>query len=89
MASEMAALHRRGPDWLCRDCGEEWPCLTFRRRLWSLYRRDRHKLIFFMTHFLARARAELPGMPDDEMWERFLGWCRAGPAPRAKVDHES
>lgn len=80
MRSELVQLHHRGPDWNCRDCAEEWPCITFRRRIWSLYRRERHKLVPYMVHFLARARGEITAVPDAVLRDRFVGWIMTGPS---------
>ncbi|WP_329105273.1 hypothetical protein OG792_32150 [Micromonospora sp. NBC_01699] len=77
------APHRPGDDWRCRDDSEEWPCPVFRRRMWSLYRDDRVRLVVFMRHFRDRA-APLIGLTDEQADARFVDWAHEPPAPVRK-----
>jgi hypothetical protein len=76
------APHRPGTDWRCRDDGEEWPCQVFRRRMWSLYRNDRHRLAAFMAHFRDKATADLDDLTAEKAETRFVGWINDPPVRR-------
>ncbi|MGW4462333.1 hypothetical protein [Micromonospora sp. NBC_01796] len=79
----LGAPHRPGDDWRCRDDGEEWPCPVFRRRMWSLYRNDRDRLVVFMRHFRDRAAPAI-GLTAEQAEARFVGWAHEPPAPVRK-----
>lgn len=77
----MGAPHRPGDDWHCGDDGEEWPCLVFRRRMWTLYRTDRRQLFDVMRRFRDRAQADL-GLTTEQADTRFIAWIADPPARR-------
>ncbi|MGW4465955.1 hypothetical protein [Micromonospora sp. NPDC004704] len=78
----MGAPHRPGDDWRCKDDAEEWPCQVFRRRMWTLYRRNRPQLVDVMTRFRDKALREVDGMTPELAEARFIGWVHDPPVRR-------
>ncbi|MGW4464370.1 hypothetical protein [Micromonospora sp. NPDC004704] len=72
----LGAPHRPGDDWRCKDDEEEWPCQVFRRRMWTLYRNDRDRLVRFMAHFRDKAAPVLTDLTGEQTDARFIGWIR-------------
>lgn len=72
------------PSWRCTDDGAEWPCAVHKRRLWRSSGGRRHLVAEEMARWMASARAELPGLSAEQLFERFAGWIAAGP-PKAQV----
>lgn len=67
------------PDWLCRACGQEWPCAPAKVRLGEQYaHRRRIELALYMAAQLQDALAELPDDAGADLQTRFMAWIRAG-----------
>jgi hypothetical protein len=69
------------PDWLCRTCGQEWPCAPAKVQLGEQYApRRRIELALYMAAQLQDALAELPdpGPSRAELQTRFMAWTRIG-----------
>jgi hypothetical protein len=66
------------PSWLCRGCGEPWPCEPKRCQLIAESIESPAGLRMLMASMLSDAAGDLPDVPADELGERFLGWVRAG-----------
>ncbi|WP_326562061.1 hypothetical protein [Micromonospora sp. NBC_01796] len=64
------------PAWTCANCGEDWPCPTRRARLLAKYADDRLLLHFYLAGCLTEASTDLPHLPPDQLYDRFLGWSR-------------
>ena len=77
---DLISAHRNDDAWQCADCRGVWPCVTFKRRLRTLYQREPAKLRTFMSHFRDRAAPELPDLDPPQLDARFLGWI-SGPPP--------
>ncbi|MFK3979764.1 hypothetical protein ACI2K4_05215 [Micromonospora sp. NPDC050397] len=78
----MGTPHRPGEDWCCRDDGEEWPCQTFKRRMWSWYRTDRRRLAWVMASFRDKAMVGLPELSREQAEARFVAWVDDPPLRR-------
>jgi hypothetical protein len=76
------ALHRPKDNWRCTDDGEEWPCPTWKRRMWTYYRHDRPRLEGIMAKY--RDSAIVGGMPREIAIIRFIGWVRDPPVRQVK-----
>ncbi|MEE6257849.1 hypothetical protein [Plantactinospora sonchi] len=78
----------RRPNWRCRVCGTDWPCLAARSLLPLEYLRDRVGLSVYLATMLQEAMTDLHRLnpelgPDPaRMYARFLGWA----APRRNPD---
>lgn len=64
------------PSWLCRGCGQPWPCASGREELLDEYRRILPALLVYLTDLLVIAaydhlNAPLPG---PGLRQRFTGW---------------
>lgn len=70
------------PIWLCRACGQPWPCGEARLRLAVEYREDRVGLSVYMASMMGEAISELRRLnpqpePDGSIiFARFVGWTR-------------
>ncbi|MGW4467143.1 hypothetical protein [Micromonospora sp. NPDC004704] len=62
------------PDWSCRACGQEWPCIVRKRQLKYLYQGNPIGLENQLHLLLRQAREELPALTDEELAERFVRW---------------
>lgn len=68
------------PLWLCRRCGQPWPCGPARLALVSEYRDDRVSLFLYLAGLLHEAIEDLhrlnPSTTGDvpDLFDRFLGW---------------
>ena len=70
------------PLWICRACGEPWPCATARLDLNREYAQDRIGLCVYLAAVLSSAMDDLYRLnPHDApeppaLFQRFLGWAR-------------
>ncbi|NYT93399.1 hypothetical protein [Salinispora sp. H7-4] len=68
------------PLWLCRQCGQPWPCGPARLALVAEYRDNRVSLFLYLAGLLHEAiedRHRLnPSATGDvpDLFDRFLGW---------------
>ena len=68
------------PTWLCRVCGDPYPCETRRTQLLAEFSGASMQLSIFMALDLADATADLTYTPAAELRRRFL-WFRYPPYP--------
>lgn len=77
--------HPHRPDWLCEDCGLEWPCPPARDRLRAEAGGDlaalRVLMWAFFDDFCLDASEQVLDEPFRRIFERFIGWTRPVPAP--------
>ncbi|GAA1606803.1 hypothetical protein [Actinoplanes couchii] len=67
------------PHWLCRVCGEPWPCPEARASLLSEYRAFPSLLKIYMTTLMYAAMRDLTidDVPSPaELHDRFLTWAQ-------------
>jgi hypothetical protein len=64
------------PGWLCKGCGEPWPCLTRRNQLSDHYILDPPGLTALMGSYLVEASADIGDITGTVLYQRFLGWTR-------------
>lgn len=69
------------PLWMCRACGQPWPCGPARLSLLAEFKGERTALILYLSGQLAEARDQLAqlggvGSPAD-LTDRFISWARA------------
>lgn len=81
-AEPQGSLHRPNKDWHCTDDSEEWPCPTWKRRMWTHYQYDRLRLEGIMAKY--RDSAIVRGMPREIAIARFIGWVRDPPVRQVK-----
>jgi hypothetical protein len=65
------------PTWICRVCGDPWPCAGARRELRIEFRWFPSVFKIYMMGQMADAAADLePGAagPSAAMYERFVAW---------------
>lgn len=62
------------PSWDCLACGKPWPCDPARESLMTDF--DLVGLAMYAWSTLEEAAGDLPGMPADEAFKRFLAWAR-------------
>lgn len=62
------------PSWDCLACSKPWPCDPARESLTTDL--DRVQLAMFAWASLEEAAGDLPGIPADEAFDRFLAWTR-------------
>jgi hypothetical protein len=73
------------PLWLCRRCGQPWPCATARLTLKAEYAEDRVGLCVYLSAVLHEAVADLyrlnpHDMPTPEaLFTRFIAWAPRRP----------
>jgi hypothetical protein len=64
------------PGWLCKACGEPWPCPARRDQLSDHYALDPLGLTALMSGYLAEASAEIGDITGIDLYQRFLAWTR-------------
>ncbi|RKN43541.1 hypothetical protein [Micromonospora endolithica] len=69
------------PGWTCGTCGDEWPCVTKRRRLLEEYQVDRAMLSVYLGSCLAAASQDLRPPAGTSLQERFIGWLPRASRP--------
>lgn len=75
------------PLWLCRRCGQPWPCGRARLALLAEYRQSRLSLLLYLAGLMYEAIDDLhrlyPSTSGDvrDLFDRFLGW-----PPRNRFD---
>lgn len=70
----LPGTHRpRRPEWICRRCGDRYPCPAERDRLVAVYGLTRELGEHAYT-MLEHAVRELPDVPVAELWDRFVAW---------------
>ena len=74
------------PAWLCRDCGEPWPCDPAQERLLEDYRGDRTGLLLYLGSCWEWAESDGVAYFTADTYGRFISWARA--AKRSKRDGE-
>lgn len=62
------------PSWDCVACGRPWPCDPAREHLAG--RLDAIGLAMYAWDRLEEAAGELPNVPAEELFARFLAWTR-------------
>ncbi|WSA89717.1 hypothetical protein OIE47_06735 [Micromonospora sp. NBC_01796] len=81
------------PIWLCRTCGQPWPCGRAKLDLLAEYEGSRVGLCLYLATLLCDAIDDLhklnPGTTGSGagLFDRFLGWPRV-PHPPAPNDHD-
>lgn len=69
------------PLWMCRNCGQPWPCGSARLSLLAEYEGNRAALILYLSAQLAEARDQLGQLGDNispaDLTDRFIGWARS------------
>ncbi len=63
------------PGWTCQVCDEPYPCPTRRTQLLGEFGGASVQLSVFMAVDFAEAVAELPGVPAEDLHQRFF-WYR-------------
>ena len=81
----LVTAHRNDDEWRCVDCGTDWPCVIFRRRMRALYAEAPDRLRTFMRHFRDRAAADLGDLTPAQLDARFLGWTEPDPPLRQRM----
>lgn len=66
------------PTWLCTTCHLPWPCGFARQRLTDESNGSRTALTSLMSGFLGDAIEDLADVEVAVLWNRFVGWVRAG-----------
>ncbi|WP_073832920.1 hypothetical protein [Micromonospora sp. CB01531] len=71
------------PIWLCRTCGNPWPCGDAKLALLAEYERDRVSLFVYLAGQLGDAMDDLAKLRADmlgsgELFGRFLSWPSRG-----------
>lgn len=72
------------PTWLCRACGDPWPCVEARRELRVEFRWFPSVFKIYMIGQMVDAAADLEpdgGGPSAALYERFLSWLPARRGP--------
>jgi hypothetical protein len=64
------------PDWICRGCGDLWPCETRRQQLLAEFFAFPQDLGLLMGSFFGAAIKDRPRWSDEGIYERFFGWIR-------------
>ncbi|WP_329103693.1 hypothetical protein OG792_27540 [Micromonospora sp. NBC_01699] len=73
--TEVPAVHVPArPDWSCRACGQEWPCIVRKHQLKYLYQGNPAGLGRQLRLLLRQAREDLPALTDEQLAERFVYW---------------
>lgn len=81
----LITAHRNDAEWRCVDCGTNWPCAIFQRRMRAPYADEPDRLRTFMRHFRDRAASDLGDLTPAQLDARFLGWTEPDPAPRYRM----
>ncbi|MEE6257990.1 hypothetical protein V1633_05720 [Plantactinospora sonchi] len=80
------------PLWLCRTCGQPWPCGRAKLDLLAEYEGSRVGLCLYLATLLCGAIDDLHRLNPSAtgstagLFDRFLGWPRA-PHPPVPDDH--
>lgn len=61
------------PSWLCRTCGDPWPCAERKIRFLQDYEGKRKELRTLLSMFLIDATEDLTE-PIEVLHERFVSW---------------
>ncbi|GGL88216.1 hypothetical protein [Micromonospora yangpuensis] len=78
------------PLWLCRRCGQPWPCGAAKLALLAEYQDSPLSLFLYLAGCLHNAIDDLHQLhPSDtgstaDVFDRFLGWTRGGPPASRK-----
>lgn len=81
------------PLWLCRTCGQPWPCGRAKLDLLVEYQGSRVSLCLYLAGLLCDAIDDLHRLNPSTtgstagLFERFLGWPRAPHPPAAPDNH--
>jgi hypothetical protein len=67
----------RRPDWICRDCGEPWPCPARRAMLRAEHREQPVSVSLYLAGCYEEAQTQLSQLGSDEIYDRMLGWLGA------------
>lgn len=73
------------PVWLCKRCGQPWPCAGARLALIAEYAEDRISMSVYLCGQLYEAAADLHRLNADEalspqaLFARFIGWAAFRP----------
>ncbi|MFY1688552.1 hypothetical protein [Plantactinospora sp. WMMB782] len=80
------------PLWLCRACGQPWPCGQAKLDLLAEYQGSRVSLCLYLATSLCNAIDDLHRLNSSmtgstaDLFDRFLGWLRAC-RPSAPAEH--
>ncbi|GAA0900009.1 hypothetical protein GCM10009557_76110 [Virgisporangium ochraceum] len=64
----------RRPDWVCRDCGEPWPCPTRRDMLLDEMRVNPLAVVLYLAACFEEASSSLDDPTGDAVYSRMFGW---------------
>lgn len=64
------------PKWLCRTCGEPWPCEPAQVDLTEEFAGMSPSLGMYLTGQWISAAADLPDTDVAELYQRIVGWRR-------------
>jgi hypothetical protein len=78
MPQEAVPHNARRPEWTCRACGEEWPCVPRRQELLAeiATHGETAATLVYLAVQMTQACTDLPGLTAGQMHDRFLGWAR-------------
>lgn len=62
------------PSWLCRSCGDPWPCLSTKDDLSATT--DRLGKVIYMNLYLADLLDDQPEMTIEAAYDRLIWWAR-------------
>lgn len=60
--------------WICRSCGDPWPCIATQNATLAYFADSRATLRLLMTDLFARAADDLRELPAGMLRDRFIGW---------------
>ncbi len=71
----------RRPGWLCRDCGQPWPCPDRRDLLRAEFVTDPVAVALYLATCYQTASMDLNHLPVGVLYDRMVGWLRQGRRP--------
>jgi hypothetical protein len=67
------------PSWTCSDDGHAWPCVIYKRRLWSDFQGQADAMREHMISWMDEAGAHLSSFSDSQLRIRFVDWTSEWP----------
>jgi rubrerythrin len=76
------------PEWTCRECGADWPCVTRRGEISDAFADQYTSMVMYLAYTMLQAAEDLRHIPAGWLHNRFVGWTNDpdDPAPFTSVD---
>ena len=66
----------RRPEWTCRECGDEWPCVHAMHDLEKEHGGSSPSLGMYLVDKWFDATVDMPAADHNELYRRIVAWPR-------------